>query len=162
MSADQEINPHGSAGATPFQLVPEAPRRLSLAIAWAVVVSIVGGVACGWLIGALGEIGSVGLWFLGFLAGTVSRKLTVAPSRVAACCQVAACMLAMVLAEVCWIHWNTRQGQGGWWVSVTFLPTLVKEYTVAAFLAAIFTAFGCFSAYGIADRRYRLVRQYLD
>ncbi len=75
---------------------------------------------------------------------------------------MAACVLAMLVAETCWLHWNTVQGEKGWWVSIAFLPVFVKEYTVSAVLTAAFTAFGCFSAYGAAGRRYRLVRKYID
>ncbi len=140
----------------------KAPRRLPLAMASAVVASIVGGIACGWLIDWLGELGSIALWPLGFAAGTISRKLTVAPSRVAAWCQVAACVVAMLVAETCWLHWNTVQGEKGWWASMMLLPAFVSDYPVSVVLAVAFTAFGCFSAYGTAGRRYRLVREYID
>jgi hypothetical protein len=162
MSSEERINPNESSEVTPVKPVTEATQRLPLAIASAVVASIVGGIACGWLIDWLGELGSIALWPLGFAAGTISRKLTVAPSRVAAWFQVAACVLAMLIAETCWLHWNTVQGEKGWWVSMTLLPAFVNDYPRATAIAVTFTAFGCFSAYGTAGRRYRLVREYID
>jgi len=162
MSAEQGVDPYKSSDVNRVTSVSESPRRLPLAIVSAVIASIVGGIACGWLIGEIGELGSIALWPLGFVAGTISRKLTVAPSRASAWCQVAACVLAMFVAEACWLHWNTLQGEKGWWVSMMLLPAFVKDYTVSAVVAGAFTVFGCFSAYGTAGRRYRLVREYID
>jgi F0F1-type ATP synthase assembly protein I len=161
MSAEQRIDPYKSSDETPVKSASEASQHLPLAMASAVFASIVGGIGCGWLIDRLGELGSIALWPLGFAAGTISRKLTVAPSRVA-WFQVAACVLAMLIAETCWLHWNTVQGEKGWWESMILLPAFVDDYTVSAVVAATFTAFGCFSAYGTAGRRYRLVREYID
>jgi hypothetical protein len=163
MSAEQESKPQGTAGNVRMERIPEAPpRRVPLAIAGAAAVAIVGGVACGCLTGILGEWGFMSLWPLGFIAGTISRRLTVAPSRIAAWCQVAACVLAMLLAVVWWLRWNTVQGEKGWSVSVTYLPTFVEEYTVSAVIAAIAATVGGCSAYSTAGRRYRLVREYID
>ena len=60
---------------------------------------------------------------------------------------VAACVSAFVIAEVCWIHWKTVQGDESWWVALTWFPTFVQENEGTALIAAIFTGFGSWSAY---------------
>jgi len=132
-------------------------KGIPLAIAWAVVTGTAGGYACGLAIGQFGRLGSASLWALGVLAGIVGRKIITAPSRLVGWVLVAACMCALVIAETCWIHWHTVQGEESWWVAFTLLPTFVRECRVSALFAVIFTGFGASSAYRATAARYRLV-----
>jgi hypothetical protein len=129
-----------------------------LAIAWAILVGIAGGYACGLAINTrFGEIGSVSLWALGVLAGYVGRKITTAPSRLVGWILVAGCVCALVIAETCWIQWNIEDAEESWWSAFTLLPRFVKQFQLAALFAAIFTCFGASSAYRATAVRYRLV-----
>ena len=94
---------------------------------------------------------------IGALGGHVSRKIVTTANRLVAWTLVVACGSALVIAEVCWIHWNTRQGSESWWKAFTLLSTFVQEYERAALIAAIFTVFGAWSAYRQTAVRYRLV-----
>ncbi|MEX2120034.1 MAG: hypothetical protein WD847_10610 [Pirellulales bacterium] len=132
-------------------------NRVALAIGWALVVAAAGGLACGWIIDRFGEFGSISLWGLGALAGVVSRKITRSASPLAAWSQVAACAVALVLAEVCWIRWNIVLKPDTWEQAIATLPTFVEQYQLAALIAALFTAFGAYAAWWRAGARYRLV-----
>lgn len=122
-----------------------------------VICGLGGGIVCGLLIDRYAEVGSVSLWALGALSGFVVRKLIARPSRVVGWSLVAACVTALIVAEVCWLHWNTVQGAEGWWIAVTYLPTFVREKEISAFVAAVFTGLGAWSAYRQVAVRYRLV-----
>lgn len=142
-----------NAGATPASIVQRAIETVSCLV----IAGLGGGVLCGLVIDRYGVVGSISLWALGALSGFVARKLISHPSRVVGWSLVVACVVALAFAEVCWIHWNTKQGAEGWWIAVTFLPTFVREYEVAAFVAAVFTGLGAWSAYRQVAVRYRLV-----
>ena len=147
----------------------EAPRRFSvshrrhgtlgsgnnvpLAIVWTLIIATVGGVACGLLIDRFGELGSISLWAMGALAGYVAQRILGGGSRLVSFALVASCVSAFVIAETCWIHWNTKQGAESWLAAFALLPTFVKDYEIAALMGAIFTGFGAWSAYRqTADR----------
>ncbi len=131
--------------------------NLPFVAAWAACVATCGGLACGLAINRFGEFGSVSLWALGALSGYVGRKIIAAPSRSVGWGLVAANLSALVVAEVCWIHWNTVQGAEGWWEAVGLFPTFIVEYDRSALIAAVFCIFGAWSAYQQTAIRYRLV-----
>lgn len=153
----QPFEPYRSPLSPPSGNSGSGARNIPLAIAWAIVAGTAGGCACGLAIGQFGSLGSASLWLLGVLAGVVSRKILAAPSRVVGWVLVVACVCALVIAETCWIHWNTVQGKESWWTALTLLPTFVREYQLPALFAAIFTCFGASSAYRATAVRYRLV-----
>lgn len=127
--------------------------QLPLVIGLALVVAIAGGYACYWPISYYGELGSVSLWLLGAVAGFLGRKIIAGPSRLTGWLLVACCVVAFVIAETCWIRWETKQGAEGWWTSITLLPTFVQLYRRAALAGAIFTLLGSLSAYRQTARR---------
>jgi hypothetical protein len=163
MSSGQEANPYQPPLAASAQRPGDGPpRRLPSAIGWAVFVAIAGGFACGWLMTLHPLVGAIALWPLGAVGGNGSRRLTVEPSRLAAWCLVAACIAAMLVAQVCWLHWKTVQGEDGWGAAIKLLGTYFKEYQTSALIEACFAAFGAFAAYSSAGRRYRIVREFID
>lgn len=139
-----------------------APARVAVAACWAVIVAAAGGLAFGWLSGQFGQYGAIGLWGVGAIAGAGSRKITREPSVIAAWCQVAACALALVIGQVCWLHWNTVQGEESWLAAVSLLVTYFQKYQLTAAIEALFAGFGAYSAYTTAGKRYRIVREYID
>ena len=42
---------------------------------------------------------------------------------------VVACIGAFLVAEVCWIRWETVHGEESWLAAIKLLPTFVHEYT---------------------------------
>ena len=134
-----------------------AEIRIPAVIAWTVAVPICGGFACGLAIDRFGEFGSISLWALGALSGYVGRKIMAAPSRSMGWGLVVANLSALVVAEVCWIHWNLALGAESWWEAVGLLPTFIRRYELSALIAAMFCIFGALSAYQQTARRYRLV-----
>ncbi len=134
-----------------------SPQNVPLAIIWAIAVAILGGYLCGLAISQFGWQGSISLWGLGALAGHFGRKILKAPCRPVAWCLVAACAAAFVLAEICWIRWETVQGQEGWWAAAGRLLQFVREAPRPAFIGALFAGLGAYSAYQQTARRYRIV-----
>ena len=132
-------------------------KNSPIVIAWAVFVATCGGLACGLAINRFGTFGSVSLWALGALSGYVGRKIIAAPRRSVGWGLVVANLSALVVAEVCWIHWNTVQGAESWWEAVGLLPTFLHDYERAALMATVFCLFGAWSAYQQTAIRYRLV-----
>lgn len=120
---------------------------LLIVIALVPAIGVGGGYVCGLAIAQFGELGSVFLWALGAGAGFVGRKIITNPNRAVGWLLACACVLAFVVAETCWIHWETEQGSESWWAAVTLLPTFVQQYQIAALAGAIFTLFGAHSAY---------------
>ena len=131
--------------------------NLPFVAAWAACVATCGGLACGLAINRFGEFGSVSLWALGALSGYGGRKIIAAPSRSVGWGLVAANLSALVVAEVCWIHWNTVQGAESWWDAVGLFPIFIVEYDRSALIAAVFCIFGAWSAFQQTAIRYRLV-----
>ena len=133
-------------------------KLVLLALACDVLIAIVGGMACSWLVVKYGEWGTVSIWGLGAVGGFVSRKITSGPCKISAWILVAACILTLPAAEVSWLHWQTKQGAAlNWFQCITLLPLLVKEYTLSVLISGVFTFFGAQSAYSQAGRRYRVV-----
>lgn len=87
------------------------------------------------------------MWLLGAVAGYVMRKIMNTPNRLVGWALVIACGAALLIAEACWIHWNTVQGADSWWTAFTLLFTFVQDYQLSALFGAIFTVFGAVSAY---------------
>jgi hypothetical protein len=160
MSSGQEGSPNHPASAQ--RAAEAAPRRQPLAAVWALVVAIGGGFACGWLMTWHPILGAIALWPLGAAGGYVSRRLTVGPSRFAAWCLVAACAVALLVAQICWIHWNMELRDDRWDTAIAWIGKYYQRFGFNALIEAICAAFGAFSAYSTAGRRYRLVREYID
>ena len=97
------------------------------------------------------------MWLVGEAAGVVGRKLVAEKSKLAGVILVVACVGALVIAEVCWLHWKTVQGEESWWAAIRLLPTFVREYTLSAAIGAIFCFIGASSAYRQVARRYRII-----
>jgi hypothetical protein len=105
-----------------------------------------GGFLCGWMIDQFAPVGSISLWALGFVSGFTATKLTQTRNNTTACILVVACVLAFIVAEVCWIRWNI-QGVESWTGAITKFPLFLKQFRLDAFIAVIFTFFGGQSAY---------------
>ena len=145
-----------SAATTPGS-PKKSPQNVPLAVLWAIAVATIGGYVCGLAISQFGTFGSISLWALGALAGSMGRKILGAPSRPVARCLAVACAVAFVVAEVCWIHWHMIGGDESWWAAIALIPKFVQRLSVAAFVGAIFTFMGALSAYQQMARRYRIV-----
>ena len=92
------------------------------------------------------------------MAGYVGRKIITHPSRLVGWFLAGASAVAFVLAEVCWIHWQTKQGAESWWKALTLFPVFVREYQVLALLSALCAFLGALSAYRQTAVRYRLIK----
>ena len=135
----------------------QPPRNVPLAFLWAIAVAAIGGYLCGMAISEFGRFGAISLWGLGAGAGYVGRKILGAPSRPVAWCLVVACVVAFVFAEVCWLHWNTIQGEAGWWTAAGLFPQFLRQASIPAFIGGIFTFMGALSAFQQTAHRYRIV-----
>lgn len=143
-----ESNPYVAPKTGP----PLKPSRSSVAIAtaWAAVVAFGGGFVCGWCVSQFGEFGSLSLAAGGALAGYVSRKITRQPSKLAGASQVIATCLMFFIAETCWLHWKTRNGEASWAAAISVWPLFIREYQLSALIGAAATAYGAWCAYGYA------------
>ena len=137
----------------------EAPSsRIVMGVLWALFVAIAGGFLCGFTIDLFGWPGSILLWPLGAIGGSLARRITVEPSKTIGIAIVLACLFAFVLAEVCWLRWNTKQGEEGWLEALKWFPTFLSEYRLSALIAAVATFAGSWSGYNYAARRFRTYR----
>jgi len=150
------ISPATAQDATPATTKP-ASIRIAAAILWAIVVAVVGGLACGWLIMRFGEWGSVGLWACGVIGGYVARKITGCRSRAVAIALVAACVVALLLAETWWIRRNWNPPPQDWAGAIRLLPEFAERFHISVFIAVLFCAFGAHSGWLQMGRRYRRV-----
>ena len=133
------------------------PMKLALLLCWAAAVVCIGGFAAGLAIVEFGTLGALSLWPVGEAAGFVGRKLVPEKSKLAGVILVVACVGAFVLAETCWIHWDTVQGEASWLASIRLLPAFVQERPRAAVFGCFFCVIGANSAYRRVARRYRIV-----
>jgi len=142
---------------------PPDPGRLQIAgaLGWSVIVFIGGGFVCGMLIDRFGELGSLSLWALGWLAGSIARKILGAAHRPTSYALVAACCFAAILAETFWIRLHIANRED-WVAAASYLPTFVQNYQFSAALAALWTGLGAYSAYEQTARNYILMRVPLD
>lgn len=141
-------------GRPPAQATPDrvGASTLCLAAAWNVAVAACGGLVGFWMLDQFGVVGAIGFWPLGVVAGIVSRKITQKPSRPAGALVVGACILAYLVADVCYIHWRIDQGAEGWWKSCTLLPTYFKEFRTDVLVEAIMTGCGAYNGWWYATR----------
>lgn len=133
------------------------PIGLVLILCWGAIVLSLGGFACGFAITKFGTLGTISLWLLGAAAGFGGQKLVAEKSKLAGLILVVACVGAFVIAEVCWIRWDTIQGEESWLAAIQLLPTFVQEYTLSALIGGIMCFIGANSAYRQVARRYRIV-----
>lgn len=105
----------------------------------------------------LGALGFASLWLLGEVAGRVGRKLVSEKSALAGAILAVACVGAFVLAVVCWLRWETFQGEESWLAAIRLLPTFMQQYTRDAVIGGIFCFLGANAAYRRVARRYRIV-----
>ncbi|HVA46529.1 MAG TPA: hypothetical protein VNH11_09155 [Pirellulales bacterium] len=147
MSVAAQPNPNSSSKTG---LLSPGAGLLSIALGWSLVVAFVGGLACGWCISHFGEFGALSLAACGALAGYVSHKITRGPSKIAGVSQVIGTCLAFFIAETCWLHWNTRNGEPDWWAAIGVWPLFIREYQLSALIASACTAYGAWCAYGYA------------
>ncbi|MBC8356811.1 MAG: hypothetical protein H8E66_32955 [Planctomycetes bacterium] len=143
----------------PLELSQEAlaPIQITLVSSWAVAVVAVGGIASGLAITEFKTLGLASLWLVGEVAGFVGRKLLAEKSKLAGVILVVSCVGAYVVAVVCWIHWDTVQGEESWMAAIRLLPTFVQEYKRTAVIGAISCFIGAMSAYRRVAHRYRVV-----
>lgn len=134
-----------------------AKTELALVVCWAVAVTGLGGYAAGLAITKFGTLGTVSLWLVGEAAGFGGRKIVSQKSKFAGVILVGACLGAFVIAEVCWLHWKTIQGEESWLAAIRLLPTFLQEYTLAAIIGGVFCLIGANSAFRCVARRYRIV-----
>jgi hypothetical protein len=144
-----EPNPYQS----PTSQSPLPNSALLLAVAWSVIVALLGGVTCGWCISHFGEVGALALAANGALAGYVSHKITRRGNRLAAVSVVIGACVAFFVAETCWLHWDTVQGEASWGEAIRLWPLFVREYQLSALIGAGSTAYGAWCAYGYATHR---------
>jgi len=130
--------------------MPTGRATASVLIAWSVVMALGGGLACGWCISRFGELGAVSIVVCGALAGYVSRKIMRHASKAAGICQAIGVCIAFAIAETCWLHWNTENGEPSWWAAIRVWPLFLSEYTLSALIGAASTAYGAWLAYGYA------------
>ena len=129
---------------------------MAVAICWAVLVAIGGGLICGWLIARYGEFGAIGLWGCGVVAGLVARRIT-GPSRHVAILLVIACVTALLVAETWWIHEQWNPSPKSWIAAAALLPEFATNFQISALVAVLFCGFGAHSAWTQLGRQYRLV-----
>ena len=129
-------------------------KNVPLAIVWAIITATAGGYVCGLIINRYGEFGSLSLWAMGALGGYVGQRILIGRSRLVGSLLIVSSISAMVIAEVCWIHWNI-EGAESWQAALKLLPAFVQQYEQAALIAAIATAFGAWSAYRQTAVGYR-------
>lgn len=129
----------------------ESPAKRALSVAWASVVALAGGVACGWCLDRYGTLGAISLWPLGAIAGFIAVRLKLS-GRFCAWALVAACLVAFVVAETCWIRWHEEKG---WWDAVRYWPTFITEYEVPVLVGIVLAAFGAESAFRQTRRATR-------
>ena len=135
----------------------QLPRNVPLAILWAIAVATAGGYVCGLALSQFQVIGGISLWGLGALAGYVGRKILGAPCRPVAWCLVVVCVAAFFFAEICWLRWETVQGEESWLAGAGHFLQFVREAPMPAFIGGLFTFMGALSAFQQTARRYRIV-----
>lgn len=121
----------------------EPPAKRAVAVVWAVVVALVGGVACGWCLDRYGTLGAISLWPLGAIAGFIAARLKLS-GRFCGWALVAACLMAFLVAETYWIRWHEAED---WWEAVRYWPTFITEYEVPVLVGIVLAAFGAESAF---------------
>lgn len=134
--------------------MPQPPfslKSLLSLFASSTIVAFGGGLAAGWCVSQFGERGAPSLAALGALAGYVWRRFTRSPSKVSGICLAIATCLAFLIAETCWLHWNTRNGEPGWWAAMSAWPAFLREYTFSALVGAACAAIGAWCAFDFAS-----------
>ena len=129
----------------------ESPVKRMMSVVWALVVALAGGAVCGWCIDRLATLGALSLWPLGVVAGYIAARLNIS-GRFAAWTQVAACLLAFLVAETYWIRSNEADG---WWPAVCYWPTFISDYEVPALVGVACAAFGAEAAFRQTRRARR-------
>ena len=115
-------------------------------LAISLLMILLGGYATGWLIEQVGAVGSIGVWGLGFTAGSVARLVGIQPSRLIGWTLVIAVILTAFVAEICWIRWNII-GADSWTLAAGMIPQFIQEAKTESFIMALFAGFGAYSAY---------------
>ncbi len=146
--------------------VPTQPRLVPVAIVWAAIVAVGGGLLTGFLIGQFGVYGAIAFYGLGVAGGFVSRKITGAAAPVAGWALAVACLIAFAVAEVSWYHWTYDHWDEAlgehrpttWLEAARFAPKFLwAKARPSTFIGALLAAFGAESAYRQAAKRYRWV-----
>lgn len=140
------IEPNPQLAPTTKPPLVDSPAKRAGSVAWAIVVAMLGGVACGWCMSKYNDLGAPSLWALGCLAGVTARRLQLS-GRFNAWALAIACLVAYGVAETCWLRWNTKNGEEGWWASICLWPLFLNEYTISALIGIVFAAFGAESAF---------------
>lgn len=133
------------------------PLQVALVSCLAMAVMSLGGYASGLAITKFGTLGAASLWLIGEVAGAAGRKLIPEKNKLAGVILAVACVVAFLVAEVCWIHWRIVPAQQSWSAAIRYLPTFVERYTTSALIGAICCFMGASSAYRKVARRYRIV-----
>lgn len=115
------------------------------------LVCLAEGVACGWCVGQFGELGALSLAGFGALSGYLWSRMARSASKLAGGSLAIATAFAFFIAETCWLHWNTRNGEPSWRAAIGVGPLFLREYTLSALIGMASAAYGAWSAYGYAS-----------
>lgn len=148
-----EPNPYDGSSPVPAQST--APRDVAIAAVASILVAFAGGYGCGLVIDQFNEIGSVSLWLLGWAAGAAVSKV-ITPRKTAGYLLAASVMVAFVLAEITWIHFNI-EGAEDWFEAAKMFPLFLQQYQISALLGGLMAFFGATSVYRQTGQRVRYV-----
>lgn len=138
-SGESDPSVVSSTKAAPHEML----QRSALSAAWALIVALAGGVACGWCIDRYGTLGAFTLWPLGVGAGFVAARMKLS-GRSCGWALVVACLAGFLVAETYWIRSNKVET---WRDAVSYWPTFISKYEVPALVGLVFAAFGAESAF---------------
>ena len=131
-------------------------RDLVIGSVAAICTMALGGYLCALAVDRFGEMGGVSFWLLGWVAGSIAKALMSRPRKQIGYAMAISVVMAMLIAEVCWIRWNIKDVDS-WSKAVSLFPQFCREYQISVISAALFTFFAASSAYSQAGKRYRLV-----
>ncbi len=125
-------------------------RHLFVSVAVAVMITLLGAFVCGLALLRYGPIGAVTLWGTGAIGGFVATRVLVRGDGLAWLLATSV-VLAMLLGEICWLHWNST-GIGSWSYAVSRLGAYFRLYPTESLVMVIFAIGGAMSAYRQARR----------
>jgi hypothetical protein len=132
------------------------PHVLPAGFAWAAVVAIGGGLACGLLIMKFGVLGNFGLMIIGVLGGAVARRISRKAVPLIGWALVAAVFVAMLIAQCYWMKesgiWREVDT---WWAAFRAWPQMFQKSQTPMFVGILCAGMGAHSAYWRVGKRVR-------